>query len=320
MIIFFYGADIFRSNEKLLALKNKYLEKNRSGTDLSVLDYEEGATLQNLKDAFAAQGLFSKKRLIIVSNSMTTPIEKQRDILEFLKTQQNIPLDEDVVIIFFEKSNPKKNTSLFKFLEKNSKIQHFEPLSGIKLQQWSLNYAKQLSPKIQFSQPALNLLLEFTDNNLYTLSNEINKLVNFKNEGTITEDDILLLVKPKIDSTMFETIEALIGGNKSQALKLFHDQLNKGEDVYYILSMYAYQIRTLLKIGDFYWQGITNAPQIAQAAGIHPFVVQKSIYQLRNLTQDKAKKILFDIAKIDNDAKTGKIDPLVAIDSFIVSL
>jgi DNA polymerase III delta subunit len=65
MFIFLYGADIFRSNEKLSALKNKYLEKNSSGTDLSVLDYETNSGVKNLSDVLSAQGLFSTKQLVI---------------------------------------------------------------------------------------------------------------------------------------------------------------------------------------------------------------------------------------------------------------
>ena len=84
--------------------------------------------------------------------------------------------------------------------------------------------------------------------------------------------------------------------------------------------MYTYQIRTLLKIGDFYWQGMTTAPQIAQASGIHPYVVQKSLSQIRNLTEIKTKQMLRDLAEIDQNAKTGKVDPLLALDTFIVSL
>jgi DNA polymerase-3 subunit delta len=320
MLIFLYGADTFRSNEKLRALKNKYFEKNSSGTDLSVLDYTESATIKEFQDAMAAQGLFSSKRLIIILNSLAAPVEKQKEILEFLKLQKNIAADVDTVVIFFENSNPKKNLSLYKYLEKNSKQQQFEPLKGIKLEQWVLSYAKNISPNVSFSRPALNLLLSFTDNDLYLLSGEINKLVNYRNSGIISEDDVKLLVKAKIDSTMFETIEALASGNKSQALKLFHEQLEKGEDPYYILSMYVYQIRTLLKIGDFFWQGMTMPAQIAQASGLHPFVVQKSLSQVRNLSEAKVKKMFQDLANIDSSAKTGKVDPILALDSFIVSL
>ncbi|HBI50960.1 MAG TPA: DNA polymerase III subunit delta [Candidatus Moranbacteria bacterium] len=321
MFIFLYGVDNFRSLEKLSDLKNKYLEKNGSGTDLSVLDYGEGASVENLSTAFSAQGLFSTKRLVIVKNSMLKgSTEVQKGILTLLKANPDTEKDADTIVIFYENGSPKKNGALYKFLFKAAKRQEFTPLEGTALANWALTFAKTLSTEISFTKNALNMLLAATGSDLNVLSNEINKLVNYKNSGEIVDADVVLLVKSKVDSTMFETIEALASGNKSKALDLFHQQLTKGEDVFYILSMYTYQIRTLLKIGDFYWQGMISAPQIAQASGIHPYVVQKSLSQIRNLSEQKTKQMLRDLAEIDFSAKTGKVDPVLALDTFIVSL
>ena len=321
MYIFLFGADTFRSLEKLSALKNKYLEKNSSGTDLSVLDYEDNSNVKNLSDVLSAQGLFSTKQLVIVKNILlNSSIDKQKEVLEFLKSNPALEKDNDSVVVFFENGNPKKNGALFKFMVAHSKKQEFAPLNGAQLINWAIAYAKNISPEAQFSRSALNLLLAATGNDLHVLSNEITKLVNYKNAKIINDEDVALLVKSKVDSTMFETIEALSSGNKKRALELFHEQIAKGEDIFYILSMYTYQIRTLLKIGDFYWQGITSASQIAKVSKLHPYVVQKSLSQIRNLSEEKTKQILRDLAQIDHDAKTGKIDPLLALDTFIVSL
>ena len=321
MYIFLFGADTFRSLEKLSALKNKYLEKNSSGTDLSVLDYEDNSNVKNLSDVLSAQGLFSTKQLVIVKNILlNSSIDKQKEVLEFLKSNPALEKDNDSVVVFFENGNPKKNGTLFKFMVAHSKKQEFAPLNGAQLINWAIAYAKNISPEAQFSRSALNLLLAATSNDLYVLSNEITKLINYSNGKIINDEDVALLVKSKVDSTMFETIEALASGNKKRALELFHEQIAKGEDIFYILSMYTYQIRTLLKIGDFYWQGITSASQIAKVSKLHPYVVQKSLSQIRNLSEEKTKQILRDLAQIDHDAKTGKIDPLLALDTFIVSL
>ena len=321
MFIFLYGADVFRSQEKLGALKNKYLEKNSSGTDLSVLDYDNTSVTKNLSELLSAQGLFSAKQLIIVKNILLSgSIEKQKEVLEFLKSRAELENDSDAVIVFFENGSPKKNTSLFKFLAAHSKSQEFVPYDGAHLTNWALAYAKKISHDVSFSRNALNMLLAATGNDLHILSNEIIKLVNYKNSGIIKEEDVELLVKSKIDSTIFETIEALCSGNKDRALTLLHEQLEKGEDVFYILSMYAYQLRTILKIGDFLWQGMSNAYDIAKASKIHPYVVQKTLPQARILGEQKAKQIFHSLAQIDQDAKTGKIDPVLALDSFIISL
>jgi len=321
MYIFLYGADTFRSLEKLSAIKNKYLETSSSGTDLSVLDYDDNPTSKKLPDLLSAQGLFSSKRLVIVKNSMLSgSAEKQKDILDFLKSNSALEKDNDSVVVFFENGSPKKNGALFKFIVAHSKKQEFVPYNGAHLSNWALAYAKKISTEISFSRNALNLLLASAGNDLYILSNEITKLINYKNDGIITEDDVALLVKSKVDSTMFETIEALCNGNKNRALALLHEQIAKGEDTFYILSMYTYQIRTLLKIGDFYWQGMTSAPEIAKASKLHPYVVQKTLSQVRNISEEKAKQMLRDLAEIDLSAKTGKIDPILALDSFIISL
>ncbi|EKE25184.1 MAG: hypothetical protein ACD_5C00258G0001 [uncultured bacterium] len=246
--------------------------------------------------------------------------DQQKELLLFLKSQKELKDNIDSIVIFFETGSPKKNGALYKFLFTNAKKQEFVPLEGMNLSNWALDLAKKLSTRTSFSRTALNMLLAATGNDLHVLNNEITKLVSYKTSGEINNDDIEILVKSKVDSTMFETIEALSSGNKARALQLLHEQIAKGEDVFYILSMYTYQIRTLLKIGDFYWQGMTSAPQIAQASGIHPYVVQKSLSQIRNLTQEKTKQMLRDLAEIDMNAKTGKVDPLLALDSFIVSI
>ncbi|MDD5396906.1 MAG: DNA polymerase III subunit delta [Candidatus Moranbacteria bacterium] len=321
MLIFLFGADSFRSQEKLGELKNQYLAKNSSGTDLSVLDYGESATIQPLTNIFSAQGLFSSKKLVIIKNSMSKgTLEQQKEILTTLKTDASLEKDPDTIIVFFEAGSPKKNGALYKFLFKTAKKQEFSLLEGSQLANWAIAQATKLSPASSFSKSALNMLLAATGSDLHVLNNEIAKLVNYRTNGEIIDQDVVLLVKSKIDSTMFETIEMLSSGNKSRALELFHQQLSKGEDVFYILSMYTYQIRTLLKIGDFYWQGMTSAPQIAQASGLHPYVVQKSLSQIRNLSEEKTKQMLRDLAEIDMNAKTGKVDPVLALDMFIVSL
>lgn len=321
MFIFLYGADTFRSNEKLSAIKNKYLQANSSGTDLSVLDYDNTSATKSLFDVLSAQGLFSSKQLIIVKNILLRgSAEKQKEVLEFLKSRTELENDNDAVILFFENGSPKKNTSLFKFLAAHSKNQEFIPYDGAHLTNWALSYAKKLSPETSFSRNALNMLLAATGNDLYILSNEIMKLVNYKDGGIINEEDIEILVKSKVDSTIFETIEALCSGNKERALALLHEQLAKGEDIFYILSMYAYQLRTILKIGDFLWQGMSNAYDIAKASKLHPFVVQKTLPQAKILGRQKAERIFKDLVQIDQDAKTGKINPVLALDTFIVSI
>ncbi|NTV41114.1 MAG: DNA polymerase III subunit delta [Candidatus Moranbacteria bacterium] len=323
MFIFLYGSDTFRSNEKLSSIKNKFLEKDSSGSGLSFLDYgEKEVTVQQLKNLLSSQGLFSTKKLIIVKNAIGGQLpEKQKELLALLKTNTCLAMDTEIVLIFFEAGSPKKNGALYKFLFASAKRQEFTALEGLKLSSWALAYLKEINPIKTIDRRALELLTASTGSDLYLLSNEISKLANYKNANeVITLADVQLLVKSRIDSTIFQAIEALSSGNKVRTLTLLHQQIENGEDIFYLLSMYTYHIRTLLKIGDCFWKGLTAPAQIAQATKLHPYVIQKSLSQLRNLSEDKVKNILKSLAEIDYNAKTGKINPVQALDTFIVSL
>jgi DNA polymerase-3 subunit delta len=63
-----------------------------------------------------------------------------------------------------------------------------------------------------------------------------------------------------------------------------------------------------------------NDHAIAKAGGMHPFVVKKSLQQLRNFPLGKLKKTYQKLADLDFEAKTGKIDIKTALDKFIVEL
>ena len=84
--------------------------------------------------------------------------------------------------------------------------------------------------------------------------------------------------------------------------------------------MYAYQFRNLLKIGEYYWKGVSNNLDISKKTGIHPFVVQKTLPQLRGFTPSRLKELFCHLQKIDLESKTGKLNINLALDKFLVEL
>ncbi len=321
MLIFLYGEDDFSSREKLAQIQSKFLEKNISGANLNVIDFRENDRKIKLSDAAGSGGLFSSKQLIIVKNILTSADSSaQVETLDFLKTRKSIIESQDVFIAFWESEAPKGKNDLFQFLLKNSKKQKFEKLKGIRLENWIIKRTQGLNPSAKFSKGALNKLVAYSGEDLFRLENEIQKLVDFKKSEMISEKDVELLVRSKIDSNIFETIEAMSGGNKKTALKLLRSQLEKGEDPIYVLSMYVYQFRNLLKVGEFYWQGEKSQYEISKSAKLHPFVVKKTLEQLRNFTREKLLRIYKKLQELDLKAKTGKIDVNLALDKFVVEL
>jgi len=321
MIIFLYGEDEFRPQRKLAEIKQKFLEKNGPDAMSGLFDFsEKDWNLRELILSLSSGGLFSNKKLAIVKNILLAKNDFENDNFEkFLKDEAKKD-KSDLIIVFFESSRPKKSEKLFKLLQKIAKCQEFELLEGVKLKNWVIGEIREIGRgDIAISSQAVEKLIIFVGNNLNLLSREIEKLVSYKDKGEITEKDIDLLVKSKIDTDIFKTIDALSHGDKKTAVKFLHDHLESGEDPFYLLSMYFFQFRNLLKVKPL---AERNMPQyeIASKLKIHPFVAKKSVEQGRNFSLGGMKKLYKKLCDIDASSKAGKIDIGLALDRFVAEI
>lgn len=321
MLYFFFGPDSLRAQEKVTAIREKFLAKNPTGSGLSQVDFAELKSQQgwaNFEQALGARGLFFEKQLIIVQEALVEGGEERDKILTKLK-EDNLAQDADRVLVFWEKGAPKTNLKLFKFLKEQANCQEFALLMGVKLEHWVIAEIKKDNPQGNIVPAALKKLLAYTGGDPLLLRKEIEKLVTYRSGESISESDVELLVRAKIDDNIFATIEALSAGNKKRSLELLHQQIESGADPLYILAMYVYQFRNLIKMGEFYFQGEKDQYQIARLAGLHPFVVQKGISHLRQLNPEKLKKAYEKLLAIDVAAKTGSSAILLELDKLIIA-
>lgn len=330
MIIFLCGEDSFRSLEKLREIKEKFLEKSGSSIDSGYFDFSENKSIDflEIKKAFGSKGLFFQKQLVIIKNIMTFA---SKDIVlktvDLLKKQKDIFDDKDLVVVFWEKGKINEKNELFKFLKDKTflpsgmvKSQNFDLLSGARLLSWIEFETKKENERVKFSQKSAEKLVAYTGGDLLVLKNEIKKLANFKEEGVIGEEDVEILVKEKISANIFETIEALLGGDKKTALGLFQRQIQSGEDPFYVFSMYTYQLRNFLKVSEYYEKGSIGLNEISRKTKIHPFVVKKILGQISRFSVERLKKMYKKLQTIDEKVKTGKGEIKMEIEKLIVEI
>ncbi|HDL74880.1 MAG TPA: hypothetical protein ENH06_00620 [bacterium] len=128
-----------------------------------------------------------------------------------------------------------------------------------------------------------------------------------------------VLVRPKIETDIFKTIDALAVKNKKQALKYLYKHLEKGDSPLYLLTMINFQFRNLVLIKSTQEQNKIGL-NLSKELGLHPFVVRKSLWQAQNFTFEELKKIYRKIFEVDYNIKTGRIDHQTAIDLFIAEI
>ena len=319
MIIFLYGPDTYRSRQKLNEIIERYKKIRKSGLNLKFFEGEE-LNFEDFKDEFQQTSMFKEKKLVVLTNFFSNLVFKER----FLKEGKNFVNSADI-ILFYEKNPIPEKDSLFHFLIKNAKSQEFKLLAGQKLKNWVKK--EFLNFGIEISQEALEKLISFVGNDLWQMSNEIKKLVAYRtghNQVTtvtkvcpeIKREDVELLVKPKIETDIFQTINAIAARNKKMALKLLKAHLEKGDSPFYLFSMINFQFRNLLIIKDLIERNLSPY----SLSHLHPYVIKKSIPLLEKFSFSELKKIYQKIFQLDLDVKTGKIEPEMALDLLITEL
>lgn len=324
MIIFFYGEDSFRLKQKIQELKKRFLEKDTAGSGLSVFDFAEKAEARKIISTFGTANLLSPKRFVIVENIISDGQKSDQDeMLEYLRTNKTLVKNDDVVVVFCENGQPRKNSTFYKFLEKKEsgiKVQKFEKLTGSKLSEWIMRRINELDEKSGIAKDALGNLILFVGSDTGKLEMEMQKLVNYASGRVIETTDVRLLVKAYVDNNIFQTIDALANGDKKKALGLLHRHIEDGENAFYIFSMFIYQFRNFAKVIDLKENQGMNEADIVRALKLNPFVVKKCLWQAQKFPMSRLKKIYQKLVEVDMEVKTGKMKMELALDRFIVEL
>jgi len=327
MIIFLYGSDTFRSRQKLKALKNKFIaEVDKSGLNIEILDGSKLET-QEFEKAISTPSFLAKKRMVIIEN-LITKNKGQKIQKEILETLEKNKL-EDVIIIFWEsgpdqskakksKLSKKRGNILFNRLAKEKYAYEFNLLDEAGVKRWTNAEIKKRNGKI--NPTALTLLTDMVGNNLWQMNTEIEKLLASVKSKEITPQDVSNLVKTKLDDDIFKLTDALGQKNKKIALKLISDQIKSGISPLELLSKITWQFKNLLLIKEFVETNGAGYPsnRLTYQLGLHPFVIKKTMAQIKNHDLLILKQTYNNLLSIDYKLKTSQSDPEVLFDLLIV--
>ena len=299
--------------DKLLVIKNVLFSKNSA--DTSHPDYfpqEEGARSPLTRGAGGVNG-------------------KEEIILKYLENPQ------EKIKIFFVENNMDKRKKIYKEivkLKKSDKAEIKEFLIPVNFQfdNWIRETVEKLNGKIEretIGALAISLgrgLRQKDKNkkiiqsyNLWEAKSEIEKLISYCDGREITKSDVELLIKSKVDMNIFNLIDSISSKNKRKAVSLLNEQIDSGTNEIYMLTMFVYQFRNLLKVKSLLNSGMSS-PEISSETRMHPFVVQKSIEQCGKFEMEDLKKIYKKLFDADLAIKTGKMNSRLVLDLLVVSI
>jgi len=317
-VYLFFGEDRYSLNQKLKFWQDEFVKKY--GENALEISYGESLDPADFATNLETIPFLSEKRLIIIKDFLDlAKAEKQKQVAAAI---ENTP--DFCILIFHENEIPDKTNPIYKKIAKIGTLQEFKSLSPNEITKWITDKAKKENIKISFA--TANYLSQQCGPELWTISNELEKLTLFADNKEITREMIDNLCIASLSSSIFKLTDEVAQKNAKASLKTFAILKESGEELTRIFFMLARHFRILTQVQELVSKG-ERAPEITKKLKQHPFVIQKTSIQAKNFDQKKLIQIYEEMLEIDKKVKTGIIKSFkgdnrefeLAIEKFIIN-
>ncbi len=264
--------------------------------DLSIERFAgEVAIFEQIFSAITNPPFLTSRKLVVVES-----ISLVKDINTRFEELLREPQDQIDVVLVDDKLD--KRSGLYKHLKKRTDYKEFANMPANNISGWVK--AEVIARGGSIDDPSARLLVEYIGTNQQKLSNEIDKLLQYN--SNISVDTINLLSVKQPSTTMFQLLDALFAKDTKLMMSLYDDQRKQQVEPLTILSMVLWQLH-ILAVVKTAPKG-KSSEQIAKDAGIHSFVVQKSVNIARKMSLSQLKKFISDVVDLEVKLKTQTVD------------
>lgn len=314
MFYIFHGDDTHSQKEQLTKLQAKMGDPGM--LDLNTTRFNRSVSMSELRNACNVMPFLAKVRLVIVEDLFTGNVSK-----EFVKEVVNyLPNLPETTRLFFLESKPlKSNHAVMKLAEKleSGYVKLFNKPEGSALERWIRQQVGEGNGRI--SPQAVHFLATNIGSELDILTNEIEKLLLYKDGEEIQAQDATLLSPYAAEASIFDLVDAIGNRNGKKASLLLQKMLSEGADPFYLFSMFIRQFRLLIQVKELADEGL-RPPAIANAIKQHSFVVGKLYQQCHGFNLTQLEQIYHHLLDIDVGVKTGRNDMTTALNLLVAGL
>lgn len=303
MVYLLYGLNDFEIDSEIKKLTKDYDKMNISKYDLTETDIKE---VINDAETFS---MFADNKVVIAENAiMFTSSGANTEIIENYLNHIN-PHTILIFTVNAEKVDERKKIT--KLIKKNYKLISFNEASSP-----SAFVKKQLSG-YNITSSVIAFLIDRVGSNPLILENEINKIKAYKDDKTITKEDIVKLTNKNQEIDIFKLIDDIVEKNKDEALAIYHEMLKVGEEPLKIIILLATQFRLMYQSKELAKKGYSEK-NIADTLKVHPYRVKLALQKGRKYKSETLLNYLLTLANIDIAIKTGKTDKNLALELFLL--
>ncbi len=294
----------YRKNSLIKALVKEGDEMNLTVFDEKDID---ASNISKVKDIAETMPFFAEKRVVVLENSGL--FKNQNDMADYIA---DIP--KTTVIIFAEKEIDKRNR-LYKAVGKYGLVVDCAPMAPETLLSWVGALFKRGERRI--TKSTASYLVERVGQDMFTLSNEIAKLIAFTEGRDIVEEaDINAVCAKRPQDQIFKMMDAIGRKDEKAALEFYFDLLKMGEPPLRILYMLNRHFHILLQIKDLMKRG--RQSEAASLLKIPPFTVKNYAAQAGHFNEKVLYEAFNEGVATDEAIKTGQAIDQIAVEELII--
>lgn len=305
-IYLFWGEDDLAIAKAVEQLKQKVLDPNWFQFNYDKLSGERPDTIIQALDLAMTPVFGMGGRLVWLADT-TVAQHCSEELLSQL--ERSLPkLLETSHLLLTASKQPDKRLKVTKLIEKYAKIQQFPLISIFNKKQLSdrvEDFAKQVGVKL--TPAAIELLAESVGNDSRQLGNELEKLSIYGQNSLKALDETVISALVVVNTqNSFDLATAIRTGDRSQALGLLVDLINRNEPPLRIVSILVKQFRTWTIVKLMLEDGEKDEKTIAAASEIgNPQRVKFLRQEVRAISSQQLLETLPILLELEVALKRG---------------
>ncbi len=334
MVYVFYGEESLLVREELIRLRATLGDPQMLSLNTTWL---EGAklTFPELKAAADTVPFLAEARLVLVEGLLSRfePFrdgargaragaagrQGRRDVLgEWGQLGEYLPqTPPSTHLVFFDGALTARNPLLPVVKSVAQTVEH-RKLRGNNLEEWVRQRAAARGAAIL--PAAARLLVQTAGDDLWILTNELEKLSIYAGSQPIAVPEVQELVAQARESTIFALIDAVAARQLAQAQRSLHTLLETGAAPGYVLTMLGREFRILLLAVTLSARGEKGDGLMRRMGLASPWALQRTLERSRGYRVASLKTALSRVLETDVAIKTGRQEPETALDLLVADL
>ena len=269
----------------------------------------KGVAVNEVIDLAETLPFFAERRLIVLENTGMFK-SSASELADYLKEMP------DTTYFVFVESEIDKRNKLYKAVTNKGRAVELGRQDEATLLRWVASNVKKEGKQI--TENTVRHFLAKVGTDMENIQKELEKLFCYTLEKeSITTDDVEEICTTQVTSQIFDMVNAVADKQQRKALDYYYNLLALKEPPMRILFLLSRQFKLLLEVKDMDSKGFARK-EIAEKAGLNPFVVGKYQTQAKSFTKEKLRRILDDSIETDEAITTGRLTDLLGVELFIM--